>query len=75
MSNCRGCSGGDWAVGCEICTLRELLKTYGDHRFGCAVRRQLRLDEVVVAACDCGWASENHCESVGLRRAVYWDPE
>lgn len=23
MSDCQGCNGGDWGVGCEICTLRE----------------------------------------------------
>lgn len=47
---CRLCQG-------ELDEVRasERLHEYGDHKFKCAVSRQLRESIIVTADCDCGW--------------------
>ena len=33
----------------------EALREYGDHKYKCAVRREMRGNAPVTSDCDCGW--------------------
>ncbi len=45
--------GFHWSA--PVLTMLNQLETYGDHKFKCAVRKQLRADVLIVKPCDCGW--------------------